>query len=622
MPLAPTISAATTREPSTLTDFESALASGPSDRWLDRVAETARRSADLFSLGWFGADGQNTYSHYLPESEKSLEQVLSQIAEQSAAKRETVVMTAKPVAPASRLQQNFVLIAVNVTTGGLTPPRSPIGSQAHGVLAGAFLDHAALTSHNLNLLQSAAGAIRLHHGLSVTKQAEDELLAAAAVIDLVARLQACESQLAACQRLADDVAKYTKCRFVAVGLTSNNGRACRLAAVSDQAAVPPESDRRQAVEAALEEILVRDSLTVWPPESNTRRHGLLTHSRLCELLGVETVLGSPIQLADGTPVGAWLLCGGSELRDHVVHRRFVEAASQRLGAPLELIRRAERSTLQRLLKKFGASADSSQRRTLFLTAALGLACLTLPMTHEVACDCELQPVVRRFVAAPFEGTLEKSLVEPGETVVAGQLLARMDPREINWELAGVDAEQQRAAKERDTNLAKQDIGAAEISRYDIERLKTRRSLLTHRSEHLEIRSPINGLVITGDLKKSEGVPMKTGDRMFEIAPLDQMLVEVAIPEPEIRHIALDQEVSVVLDAFPGETLTGTLRRIHPRSEVRDESNVFIAEVELPNPQGRLRPGMKGSADINAGRRMLGWILFHRPIEAALLRLGW
>ena len=189
-------------------------------------------------------------------------------------------------------------------------------------------------------------------------------------------------------------------------------------------------------------------------------------------------------------------------------------------------------------------------------------------------------------------------------------------------MAGVDAEQQRASKERDTNLAKQDIGAAEISRYDVERLKTRRKLLTHRSENLEIRSPINGLVITGDLKKSEGVPMKTGDRMFEIAPLDQMLVEVAIPEPDIRHITVGQEVSVTLDAFPGETLTGKLRRIHPRSEVRDESHVFIAEVELPNPQGRLRPGMKGTADIVVGQRMLGWILLHRPLEAALLRLGW
>ena len=602
------------RAPSTLADFESALSAGPADRWLDRVSEIARRSADLFSLGWFGADGSQRFSHHLPGSEKQFEQALLQVAEQAGAKRENVVMTFKVFSQAANEPQNqpaFVLIAVPVET-----------VTECGVLAGAFLDTGTQSPTNITLLQTAAGAMRLQRGLRVVKHVEDELLAAAAVIDLVARLQACESQLAACQRLADDVAKHTNCRFVAIGLTSKLGKSCRLTAVSDQAAAPPESERRQAVEATLEEILIRDALTIWPAESNTRRHGLLTHARLCELLGVETVLGSPIRQSDGTPIGAWLLCGGSELRDNIVHRGFVEAASERLGATLMLVRRAEQSMLRRLLKKLGASQDSSQKRTLLLTALLGLACLTLPMTHEVSCDCELQPVVRRFVAAPFEGTLEKSLVEPGETVIEGQLLARIDPREINWELAGVDAEQQRASKERDTNLAKQDIGAAEISRYDVERLKTRRKLLTHRSENLEIRSPINGLVITGDLKKSEGVPMKTGDRMFEIAPLDQMLVEVAIPEPDIRHIAVGQEVSVTLDAFPGETLTGKLRRIHPRSEIRDESHVFIAEVELPNPQSRLRPGMKGSADIVAGQRMLGWILLHRPVEAALLRLGW
>ena len=602
------------RAPSTLAEFESALSAGPAERWLDRVAEMARRSADLFSLGWIGADGSQRFSHHLPGSESSLEQVLSQVAEQSAAQRDTVVVTFQANAETANGPHNqpaFVLIAVPVET-----------VTERGVLAGAFLDNATQTPHNVTLLQTAAGAIRLQRGLRVVKHVEDELLAAAAVIDLVARLQACESQLAACQRLVDDVAKHTHCRFVAIGLTSKLGTVCRLAAVSDQAAAPPESERRQAVEATLEEILIRDALTVWPPESNTRRHGLLTHARLCELLGVEIVLGSPIRQSDGTPIGAWLVCGSNELRDNIVHRRFVEAASERLGAPLMLVRRAEHSTMRRLLTNLGASPDSSQKRTLLLTTLLGLACLTLPMTHEVACDCELQPVVRRFVAAPFEGTLEKSLVEPGETVTEGQLLARIDPREINWELAGVDAEQQRASKERDTNLAKQDIGAAEISRYDVERLKTRRKLLTHRSENLEIRSPINGLVITGDLKKSEGVPLKAGDRMFEIAPLDQMLVEVAIPEPDIRHITVGQEVSVTLDAFPGETLTGKLRRIHPRSEVRDESHVFIAEVELPNRQGRLRPGMKGTADIVAGQRMLGWILLHRPLEAALLRLGW
>jgi multidrug efflux pump subunit AcrA (membrane-fusion protein) len=175
---------------------------------------------------------------------------------------------------------------------------------------------------------------------------------------------------------------------------------------------------------------------------------------------------------------------------------------------------------------------------------------------------------------------------------------------------------------RDGHLVKQDIGAAEISRYDLERLRLRQRLLTHRSENLDIRSPISGLVVSGDLKKSVGVPLSSGDRMFEIAPLDRILVEVAIPEADIRHTAIEQEVEVWLDAFPGDSWTGQVKRIHPRSEIREQEHVFIAEIELENERDRLRPGMRGTGRVSTGLRPAGWILLHRPWEALLMKLGW
>ena len=198
----------------------------------------------------------------------------------------------------------------------------------------------------------------------------------------------------------------------------------------------------------------------------------------------------------------------------------------------------------------------------------------------------------------------------------------MDDREINWELAGIEAEREQASLERNTNLAKQDIGAAEISRYDVERLELRRKLLSHRSDHLDIRSPIDGLVIAGDLQRSEGVPLHTGDSLFEIAPLDRMVIEVAIPEPDIRHVHVGQDVELTLEAFPGEHWTGSLARVHPRSEIREQEHVFIGEVELENVGHRLRPGMKGWSNVTTDRHSLGWILLHRPFEALVLRMGW
>ena len=63
-------------------------------------------------------------------------------------------------------------------------------------------------------------------------------------------------------------------------------------------------------------------------------------------------------------------------------------------------------------------------------------------------------------------------------------------------------------------------------------------------------------------------------------------------------------------------------RIHPRAELREEQNVFIGEVRLENPRQTLHPGMRGHARIKAGTATLGWILFRRPLVAALEWLGW
>jgi multidrug resistance efflux pump len=207
-------------------------------------------------------------------------------------------------------------------------------------------------------------------------------------------------------------------------------------------------------------------------------------------------------------------------------------------------------------------------------------------------------------------------------VEENQLLARMDDREINLELAGADAEHHRASKERDSHLAQQDIADAQLAGYEMERLKLRQRLLTHRSENLEIRSPISGLVIDGDLKRSEGIPLATGDMMFEIAPIDRMVVEIAIPETDIAHVEVGQEVSVALEGVHGRSLVGQLVRVHPRSEMKDDEHVFIGEVEFDNPDGRLLPGMHGHAGISSGFQPMGWIVFHRPYEAFLFWMGW
>ena len=107
-----------------------------------------------------------------------------------------------------------------------------------------------------------------------------------------------------------------------------------------------------------------------------------------------------------------------------------------------------------------------------------------------------------------------------------------------------------------------------------------------------------------------------------MAPLDVMVVELSVPEEDITFVRNNLPVTITFDAFPFQPYEAHVNRVHPRAELRDEQNVFIAEVRLDNARQTLHPGMRGRARIQVGRAALGWILFRRPVGAAVEWLGW
>src|SRR3569623_2185963 len=108
--------------------------------------------------------------------------------------------------------------------------------------------------------------------------------------------------------------------------------------------------------------------------------------------------------------------------------------------------------------------------SLALVAVVTACVLSLPLHYRLRGACELQPAVRRFVAAPVDGIFEKSLAKPGDVVVRGQVLGQMDGRELRIELAGLSADQTRAAKSSDVNRADGKVAAAQIDQLELERL--------------------------------------------------------------------------------------------------------------------------------------------------------
>lgn len=443
----------------------------------------------------------------------------------------------------------------------------------------------------------------------------------AAIVELTTALQTQESALGACRVLAVELARFLDVEQVVIGFCPQPGGRCQVAAISDADTFDPASPAVRLIQAALDESILRGAATRWPPSEADSPHALLAHRQYAEECDAPTLVSGPLLEESGAARGAWL-CVPREAEQATVVQRFLDAAAPAVATTLALLKRSERSATWRQLQTLGERLRAGGWKTScgVVAAAVFIGCW--PMPHSISCSCELEPVTRRHVAAPFAGPLEKALVEPGDFVRKDQVLAQMDGREVRWELAGVRAEYHRAAKERVGHLATHESGKAELARYDVDRLKLRQELLEHRDQNLLIRSPIDGVVVSGDLKRSEGMPLTTGQNLFEIAPLDEMVVEVAVSAADIAYIRSGMPVTIRLDGAPWQRWTATLGRVQPRAELREHENVFVAEVRLDNAADQLRPGMRGRAEIGAGRMPWGWQWLRKPLAAAISWLGW
>ena len=220
-----------------------------------------------------------------------------------------------------------------------------------------------------------------------------------------------------------------------------------------------------------------------------------------------------LRCADHTIVGAWTCIGSPE----VISATRISASSKSLPGALQVRcnfskrpKAVRAATARRIARAMPKSADwRSQWRPLFVAAGL-----CLPVPYNVGAHCELQPDVRRFVAAPHAGEFQKSLVKPGDIVAKGQVLARTGRPRGARELAGVVAEQEHARKLRDVNMAAGKTAAAQIDQLETQRQEVKRQLLERRLANLEIKSPVDGIVVTGDLDAPEGVPVSVGQVLY------------------------------------------------------------------------------------------------------------
>ena len=106
-------------------------------------------------------------------------------------------------------------------------------------------------------------------------------------------------------------------------------------------------------------------------------------------------------------------------------------------------------------------------------------------------------------------------------------------------------------------------------------------------DDFELRSPIGGVVVAKNIK--EGDYVKTGEPLFRIVDLSKLWLHLQAYESDLAWLRYGQEVSFTVESFPGETFTGRIAFIAP--EVDRRTRTIAARVNVPNNDGRLKPGM-------------------------------
>ncbi len=203
----------------------------------------------------------------------------------------------------------------------------------------------------------------------------------------------------------------------------------------------------------------------------------------------------------------------------------------------------------------------------------------------------LSPFEEVHMAPSTPGRIEKLTVEVGDRVSKGQTVAIMDQTSLHQ--ATVQLRNAEADFSRFDTLQK--VGG--VARQQYEQVKAAydiaKSNVNFLTENTRLKAPFSGVVSGKYFEDGElytGSPTANGkSAVVSLVQISPLKVLVNVSEQFFPKVKKGMEARVSCDIYPGKTFTGRVFRIHPTIDATSRS--FVAEIEIPNNDESLRPGM-------------------------------
>ncbi len=413
--------------------------------------------------------------------------------------------------------------------------------------------------------------------------------------------------------VVNEMASVLKCDRVSAGFEKHGD--VEVEAISNTAVFDGRMSLVRLIAEAMEEVIDLDEVLLWPARDGQEMRAV-AHAALATGLKDVAVCSVPL-LEDGHPIGVLTVerNSGDPFDDDTVE--LCKLAGSMLGPILSLKRDNERGTLQRMreglhdwaLMLFGPR-HPGVKLLAALAVLLGVVFSTATGTYRVPAKTVVEGAVQRAVVAPFDGHIAQSGVRAGDLVQEGQVLVRLEARDLQLERSRVVAEREQAARKQRQALATLDRGAMAILAAQIAQSDAQISLLDDKLGRATVAAPFDGVVVSGDLSQLLGTPVEQGKLLFQIAPLNAYRVVLEVDERDIARVESGQAGELVLSGLSNERLPFVVQQITPVASQSDGRNFFRVEAQLQTSIERLRPGMEGVGKITVGKNKLLWIWTH------------
>lgn len=234
----------------------------------------------------------------------------------------------------------------------------------------------------------------------------------------------------------------------------------------------------------------------------------------------------------------------------------------------------------------------------------------------VRAPTDLRPIAQADIGAKSVGYLDAVLVDRGDVVKKGQLLALIRPSDLPDQLVAAKnavALAEAANTLATTNLeraqalapkglvsqqeAQSSLSAKAAADAQLGASRANLSALATRLGETRLEAPMEGVVIARRLDPGALVGPTTG-AVLTVARVDRLRAFVPVTERRASQVAVGQPARVYFDALGPEPVQGRVERLAPAFDPL--TRTLDAEVHLPNDQRRLRPGMYGRAEIEVG----------------------